>query len=885
MLLTKTVKKSRKSAYLRQKLPVFTLEENKVVFRDGRVAVGFRVYGAPLESWTESDYEQANELLTQQLKMLPVGTVLQKTDIYYDHEWGATRWSHDKYRPDNAPSGYYEGKLYEHFFARLALLHEGYLFLSFPSKSRHRLKRTNPITSLFAQEAIIKNPFERVDELLQEAEATATEFVSGLYGLKHVAFQRLEEEALNTLFVRYINLSFSEGGERLNRVVYNDQSALVVGEKKANIITMTGQGSEVFASVKNHYRVTSPFSYPLAQYMQFPHVVTQCMLVEDTERELKALDFERKLNDSMEWLTTQDHELKAEELDEFTAYVRSGSAGLVSLHLSVLVFESDERLRKSYAERSVAALRQMYGAETLIESYDTANMFFASLPGNGFQHYRWLTTSSEIASCYLHFVTSFTGDKRGDYLCDRFRNLLRVNLFNTDLANQNCVVIGPSGSGKSYTMGNFIAQRLERGARQIIIDKGGTYRNVMYALTGQNFTQTYFEYSSEKPLAFNPFLLDKDEQGHYQLTSAKSNFLIAVLSTIWKGGQGDDAVGQDLTPAERAIFKLILPRYYQYLEEGKDTVFPGIHSFYHFLRRYQSEHSSEADYQQEIRYFNVEQFLIVLKPFVSGEYKEVLNAAYELDISEQPLVCFDLDKINSDPVLYPVVTLLITELALDQIRKFPDQIKYLYLDEAWAMLSGKLKEFIEDLFRTIRKNNGSVNIITQGLAEIKKSSVGEAVLVNADTKITLKHQDKRLIQELAAHLGFTEHEVDLIQSMRVEQDYRELFIKQSEEARVYVLETSPHLDAVLSSKPAERNYLRKLVERYQGNLPYAVNQFVESKARGAGGGALGGTPQGVARDEVGTDSTTDQAHRRENGKQPQATHPQHQPPSPPPAHE
>src|SRR5690606_2072979 len=119
------------------------------------------------------------------------------------------------------------------------------------------------------------------------------------------------------------------------------------------------------------------------------------------------------------------------ELDEFTAYVRSGNTGLVSLHLSVMVFESDERLRQSYIERTVAALRQMYGAEALIESYDTANLFFASLPGNGFQHYRWLTTASEIASCYLHWMTSFSGDAHGDYLCDRFRNLLQVNLFNT----------------------------------------------------------------------------------------------------------------------------------------------------------------------------------------------------------------------------------------------------------------------------------------------------------------------------------------------------------------------------------------------------------------------------------------------------------------------
>ena len=819
MLLTKpTRRRPKRSAYLADRLPVFALEKDKIIFRDGRVAVGFRVQGAPLESWSEGHFQQANERLARQLKLLPTGTVVQKTDVYFDRT----------FEPEASTTGYYEGKLLNHFTARLVLQHESYLFLSFPSKSRHRFKHLNPITSGFSQGgSVIKNPFSGIEKLLREAEAIASEFVQGLFSLKDVSFIRLDEGALNELLVRYLKLSFNEAGNKLNREVYNDLSGLVVGEKKANVITMTGQGSEVFTSVKNNEGVTSPYGYGLSQYLQFPHIVTQCLLVEDTERELKSLDFERKLNDSMEWLTTQDHELKAEELDEFTAYVRSGNARLVSLHQSVIVYSNDDELRQSYIDRTVSAIGSLYGAEALVESYDTANMFFASLPGNGFQHYRWLITADQIASCYLHWMTNVSGDKKGDYLCDRFRNLLQVNLFNTSQANQNCVVIGPSGSGKSYTMGNFIAQRLERGTRQIIIDKGGTYRNVMYALNGKDFAQTYFEYTAEKPLAFNPFLLDKDSEGNYRLTSEKSNFLIAVLSTIWKGGSGGS--GSDLSPAERAIFKMILPRYYDHLNSDR-KIATGMHSFYHFLRRYQSEHNDDAEYRSELKYFDMEQFLIVLKPFVSGEYREVLNAAYELDISEHPLVCFDLDKINSDPVLYPVVTLLITELALDQIRKYPDQIKYLYLDEAWAMLSGKLKEFIEDLFRTIRKNNGSVNIITQGLGEIKKSSVGEAVLVNAATKIILWHEDSRLVDELASHLGFTTHEVDLIRSIRIEEDFRELFIKQGEEARVYVLETSPYLDAVLSSKPSERNYLRKLIERYHGNLPFAVNQFVEDKS-------------------------------------------------------
>ncbi|MEK6482440.1 type IV secretion system protein VirB4 [Catalinimonas sp. 4WD22] len=828
-MIIKPIKK--KSNYLRDRLPIFALEEDKVIFKDGRVGIGFLVSGAPLESWTESQYSQANDVLSQQLKMLPVGTVVQKTDIYFDKE----------YKVDNIQkSAYYEAKLHEHFFARLTLLHESYLFLSFPSRAKGKLNTTsshriNPVSSMFAYGgSILKNPFSSIEDLLKEAESLAASFIKGLYSLKDVSFSRLKEEELNTLYLRYINLSFDTPCTSLNRVIYNDFSALAVGEKKANVITMCGQGSEVFASVKNHYGVSSPYTYQLSQYMQFPHVVTQCLLVEDTERELKNLDFERKLNDSLEWLTTQDHELKARELEEFTAYVRSGNTGLVSLHQSVMVFESDEQLRKSYVERTVSAIRQLYGAEAVVESYDTANLFFASLPGNGFQHYRWLITSADLAACYLHFMSNWNGNNSGDYLCDRFGNLLQVNLFNTRQANQNCVVIGPSGSGKSYTMGNFIAQRLERGARQIIIDKGGTYRNVMYALNlptgqagGKQFDETYFEYSAEKPLVFNPFLLEKDNEGKYLLTAEKSNFLIAVLSTIWKGGSTDGSGKQDLTPAERAIFKMILPRYYQHLDENPSS-YPGINSFFHFLRQYHRLHEQEEEYRSEIRYFDMEQFLTVLRPFVSGEYRQVLNAVQEISISEHNLVCFDMDKINTDPVLYPLITLLITELALDQIRKYPEEIKYLYLDEAWSMLSGSLQEFINELFRTIRKNNGSVCIITQGLGEIKKSSVGEAVLVNADTKIILKHQDKRLVSELASHLGFIDHEIELIHSMRVEKTFRELFIKQGEEARVFRLETSPHLDAVLSSKPEERNFLKKLIERYQGNLPFAVNQFVEN---------------------------------------------------------
>ncbi len=202
--------------------------------------------------------------------------------------------------------------------------------------------------------------------------------------------------------------------------------------------------------------------------------------------------------------------------------------------------------------------------------------------------------------------------------------------------------------------------------------------------------------------------------------------------------------------------------------------------------------------------------------------------------------------------------MLITELSLDLFRKFPDAVKYIALDEAWTMLSGVLSEFIESMYRTIRKTNGSATIITQGITEITNSKIGPAIINNSATKIVLRHINPDSLAQLQSPLGLTGHEMDLIKSVRSTDALREFFIKQGGKGKVFALEASPQLDAILTSKPVERNHLNKLVKFYQQHnrkikhdksgrvvlgldgtpefeevkvqrLDYAVDQFVEDK--------------------------------------------------------
>ncbi len=90
-----------------------------------------------------------------------------------------------------------------------------------------------------------------------------------------------------------------------------------------------------------------------------------------------------------------------------------------------------------------------------------------------------------------------------------------------------------------------------------------------------------------------------------------------------------------------------------------------------------------------------------------------------------------------------------------------------------------------------------------GINELITSRIGPAILATADTRIILNHTDATEIQKLAQHLGFTEHEVQLLRSIRRndQEGYRELFIKQGDFAKIYLMEVAPAIDAILTSSP------------------------------------------------------------------------------------
>ena len=198
---------------------------------------------------------------------------------------------------------------------------------------------------------------------------------------------------------------------------------------------------------------------------------------------------------------------------------------------------------------------QAIGGESSLETLDTMSLFVSNAPANSYQNFRWILMTNEVAACYFNSISITQTDKKGDLLCDRMGNPILKDFYDTvKLNNNNFLVVGPTGSGKSFTVGNFILQRFYRGERQIIIDVGGTYLSIFYAIPPEKCR--YYEYDPEKPLKYNPFLVKRDAiSGKFILTEDKAVFLANLISTIWRGNKA-------LSNVEKSILDKRLNEYY-----------------------------------------------------------------------------------------------------------------------------------------------------------------------------------------------------------------------------------------------------------------------------------------------------------------------------------
>jgi conjugal transfer ATP-binding protein TraC len=358
----------------------------------------------------------------------------------------------------------------------------------------------------------------------------------------------------------------------------------------------------------------------------------------------------------------------------------------------------------------------------------------------------------------------------------------------------------------------MIKDRFYAGHTMVIIDSGGTYRHLFEALGGK-----YVDYQPQEPLKLNPFLIDK-KKGKYAPDALKINFLIDFLGKMWR----EDLKADPITAVESSLFSDFLTFYYESLSE-KDV--PTLTGFCEWLPVY----IETTDIDSSL--FNLKNFIIALKPFTHGMYKQHFNSLEIAQLEDSRLLCFELGLVKSDARLYPLVVQVLFDHVMHLTVTKPEARKFIDIEEGWSVLDNFSNDYIEKLFRGSRKTNTSIRIITQSIDEIKDSKIVGAMKGNNSTTILLYNDKESVRKDIADFLGMNEFDMEKYASLRSRDDYfdgyREVFIKEMDQSAVWRVGTSIYEHAILTSQPDERNEIARL-KREKGNIEEAVIEWVNS---------------------------------------------------------
>ena len=797
--------------------PIEFIENHKTITKNGCVSVGFELqHLAFRDSVSEDDFQNMHYIFCSAVAALPPGTFIHKIDIFYE----------ESFQKDRLEEDFFMKRKINHFLFRPILRQKSYLFIGF-SEPKNSFNSSQ--TFFATRKKRFSDLLFGIDEKLSYTEKLGSQFQSILSQIEGISLKRMLEEDLLRFYNHYLNLDFSKSSP-IHKPISNDRNRCMVGNEILNIISMIGQGPEVYTSTAQKNGIHGSFIEPLFAELSFPHIVNQCLQISDTEKELQKLDVLRNLVNSFTGLRDQASELHESGLSDLSKEIRQSGNCLVRFHLNVMVFDSNPTIQNQKVNQVITQLSSLNGTKSMIENLDTCNLFFSMMGGNLNENFRWILVPVQNAACYFAFTGPYMGDSDGILICNRNREPIHLNFWNDRLENKNKIVVGPSGSGKSFAINTLITQHYSDKEEVVIIDIGGSYKGLFQAIKGK-----YIEYKNTESLVFNPFIIFKDHKNRWIPSSEKTNFLITLLVILWKGDT------YELSKIEKSLLGKLIRDYYDFFNaelnlkpELSNITIPCLSGFYTFLKNALKNNSLSEEFTLSLEYLDLKSLLIVLYDFTDfGTYPNLLNAPNLNLLSDHPLVCFDLQGIKEDSTLFPIISLLIIELILDKIRESPSSRKHIYMDEAWSMLKDALGDFIMNMFRTIRKSNGAITIITQGIDEIEKSLVGRAILQNAATKIILDHHSvAQFYPQLQTSLGLTEHEMLLLKSIRKNdlEGWREIFVKFGNQSQVLVLEPSPEEKIAFDSKIESRLELGKFLEKYNYNFELSIDQFNENKS-------------------------------------------------------
>lgn len=766
---------------------------------------------------------------------MPNYSIIHKQDIFIT----------EKYRPDIGKDGpgFLSCSFERHFNERPYLNHTCYLFLTKTTRERSRQQSNwNTLCRKFLvpKEIQDRETMERFMESVGQFESIVND--SGLARLERLSTEEITgTEDGPGIIERYLTLS-ADGSVMLQDMQLNPDG-MRIGDKRLCLHTLsdlddlpgrvrTDGRYERLSTDRSDCRLS--YASPVGIMLPCDHIYNQWIFIDDSSENLARFEKTAKNMQSLSRYS-RSNQINKEWLDEYLNVAHTNGLQSVRCHCNVIAWaENGDELRR--VKNDVGSALALMECTPRHNTTDLPVLYWAGIPGNeaDFPSEESFYTFTEQALCFFTAETCYRNSLSpfGLRMVDRltgkpvFLDISDLPMKKGVVTNRNKFILGPSGSGKSFFTNHLVRQYWEQGTHILLVDTGNSYKglcDLIHQKTGGD-DGIYFTYKENDPISFNPFFTED-----YRYDIEKRDSIKTLILTLWK---------REDEPPRRSEEVALSNAVSLYIEKIKKNrkIKPNFNSFYDFVRK--DYRKVLADKNVREKDFDVDGFLNVLEPYYkNGEYGYLLNSDKELDLLNKRFIVFELDIVKDNPILFPVVTIIIMETFINKMRRLQGIRKMILIEEAWKAIAREgMANYIRYLFKTVRKFFGEAVVVTQEVDDIISSPVvKETIINNSDCKILLdqrKYQNK--FDQIQNLLGLTDKERSQILSINLANAanrlYKEVWIGLGgTQSAVYATEVSAEEYLCYTTEETEKLELTRLTEKLDGNIELAIRQLAENK--------------------------------------------------------
>ena len=600
-------------------------------------------------------------------------------------------------------------------------------------------------------------------------------------------------------------------------------------------------------------------------------VYNQIIFLPSQKRELALLDKKKNRHAS---IPNPSNQMAVEDIKQVQDVIARESKLLVYTHFNMVVgVPADTELQKCTNHLENAFGRM--GIHISKRAYNQLELFVSSFPGNCYslnEEYDRFLTLSDAAVClmYKERVQHSEETPLKVYYTDRQGVPVPIDITGKEgknklTDNSNFFCLGPSGSGKSFHMNSVVRQLHEQGTDVVMVDTGNSYEGLCEYFGGK-----YISYTEERPITMNPFRINREE-----MNVEKTGFLKNLVLLIWKGTQGT------VTKTEDRLIEHVITEYYDAYFNGFEGFTPQqredlrkslvIDDRNSSEKRHESERERAAriegiideiegrrkelkveelsfnsfyeysvqripDICEENRITGIDlsTYRYMMKDFyLGGNHEKTLNENMDSSLFDETFVVFEIDSIKDDPLLFPLVTLIIMDVFLQKMRIKKNR-KVLVIEEAWkAIASPLMAEYIKFMYKTARKFWASVGVVTQEIQDIIGSEiVKEAIINNSDVVMLLDQSKfKERFDTIKTILGLTDVDckkiftINRLENKEGRSFFREVFIRRGTTSGVYGVEEPREGYMTYTTERAEKEALKLYKRELQCSHQEAIEAY------------------------------------------------------------